>query len=89
MRMTLKLTALALTALGSGCMSDEFRRADGLTDGAGESVAANTVMQMVDPWPNGVQDTKLLVPAARATASAGGGDDAADGEQSQPISSSN
>lgn len=58
---------IGLAGLGAGCVSDEYRRADGLTDGAGEAIAANTVMQMVDPWPNGVQDTDLLVPADRGT----------------------
>lgn len=67
---------IGLAGLGSGCLSDEYRRADGLTEGAGEAIAANTVMQMVDPWQNGVQDTDLLVPADRGTtasvASSGG-----------------
>ncbi|MEW9805250.1 hypothetical protein [Mesorhizobium marinum] len=89
MRSTLKMTmVLGLAAAGSGCMSDELRRADGLTDGAGESIAANTVMQMVDPWPNGVQDTRLLVPAARATSS-GGGEASTDAKQSQTTTGSN
>ena len=54
---------IGLAGLGSGCMSDEYRRADGLTKGAGNAMAANSVMQMVDPWQDGVQDTDLLVPA--------------------------
>ena len=29
------------------------------TPGAGDAIAANTVMQMVDPWQYGVQDTDL------------------------------
>ena len=36
--------------------------------GAGNAQAANTVMQMVDPWKYGVQNTKLLVPAQRSAA---------------------
>lgn len=72
MRTRTKLAALiALAGLGSGCMSEEYRRADGLTDGAGNALASNSVMQMVDPWQNGVQNTRLLVPAMRS--SAGGG----------------
>ena len=68
---SVKLALLVgLAGLGSGCMSDEYRRADGLTDDAGEAVAANTVMQMVDPWQYGVQDTDLLVPADRGSNSA-------------------
>lgn len=88
MRMNAKLAVLiALAGLGSGCMSDEFRRADGLTDNAGEAMAANSVMQMVDPWQEGVQDTRLRVPAERsATTSAAAG--AADATQSQTMGSS-
>ena len=72
MRVHVKLAVLiALSGLGSGCMSDEFRRADGLTDNAGDAVASNTVMQMVDPWQDGVQDTRLLVPAVRGSAAEG------------------
>ena len=87
MRAHLKLTVLICVAgLATGCMSDQYRRADGLTDGAGDAMAANTVMQMVDPWQDGVQDTHLLVPASRATA--GAADDAADAKQSQTMSNS-
>ena len=86
MRSKLKSTALVLATLCSGCMSDDFRRADGLTDGAGDAIAANTVMQMVDPWPYGVQDTRLLVPASRAN-SAGASQGSADAGQSQTMTS--
>ncbi len=80
---------LGVAGLGSACMSDEYRRADGLTNNAGNAVAANTVMQMVDPWQNGVQNTKLLVPAERG-ASQGTADAAADATtQTQTTSGSN
>lgn len=74
------MIAMALSAgLGlAGCMSDEVARTDGVTSTAGDSIAANTVMQMVDPWPAGVQDTDLRVPAARAS-NAGGGSDSGTG----------
>lgn len=71
---------IGLAGLTSGCMSDAYRRADGLTNGAGNTIAANTVMQMVDPWQNGVQNTKLRVPAVRGSDSAG---QAADATSSQ------
>jgi hypothetical protein len=89
MRTHFKIAALiGLAVLGSGCMSDEYRRADGLTEGAGDAVASNTVMQMVDPWQDGVQDTDLLVPASRgATAGAAAG--AAGATQSQTMGSGN
>ena len=74
---------IGLAALGSGCGSDAFRRADGLTNSAGNTMAANTVMQMVDPWQEGVQNTKLRVPAVRGSDSAG---EASDATSSQPTS---
>ena len=79
-------TLMGIAALASGCMSEEHRRADGLTGGAGDAVAANTVMQMVDPWADGVENTRLRVPAARATAGSAGV--AGDGTQSQTMGSS-
>jgi len=60
---------LASVAALSACTSDETLRLDGMTIGAGEAIAANTAMQMamqmVDPWPRGVENTKLRTPAFR------------------------
>jgi hypothetical protein len=61
-----RFTLLAIALLTGGCTSDQTMRMDGVTLGGGEAIAANTVMQMVDPWQAGVEDTELLVPAARA-----------------------
>ena len=84
MQTHLRLAILAgFAGICSGCMSDEYRRADGLTDSAGNSMAANSVMQMVDPWQDGVENTKLLVPAARGSSQQSAADDAgATGSQS-------
>jgi hypothetical protein len=59
------LSGIAATAaiLLSGCHTQEAFRHEGVTAGAGNAIAANTVMQMVDPWPFGVQDTDLATPA--------------------------
>jgi hypothetical protein len=56
---------VAGTVALSGCMNDVHSRRDGLTEGAGDAIAANTVLQMVDPWPAGVQNTNLRVPSRR------------------------
>jgi hypothetical protein len=58
---------IALLAVGftGGCTSDDYVRTEGVTPGAGNAQASNTVMQMVDPWKNGVQNTRLRVPAQR------------------------
>lgn len=77
MRTHFKLAVLiGLAGVGSGCVSDAYRRADGLTNGAGDTMAGNSVMQMVDPWQDGVQNTKLLVPAARGDSQQSAADDA-------------
>ena len=59
--------AFLLCAASAGC-TETFQRLDGVTPAAGDAVAANTVMQMVDPWQYGVQNTNLQVPADRAGA---------------------
>lgn len=59
------LVPVVAAAMLSGCMGDGNRRILGLTEGAGNAIAANTVMQMVDPWPAGVDDTDLRTPAER------------------------
>ncbi|WP_027167353.1 hypothetical protein [Mesorhizobium sp. WSM3224] len=58
-------TVLLLTGFASGCTSDDYVRTEGVTPGVGNAQAANTAMQMVDPWKYGVQNTRLLVPAQR------------------------
>ena len=67
----------ALALLAACTTTDTVLRPEGVTSYAGEAIAANTAMQMVDPWPYGVQDTRLKVPAQRqsanAAAPAGGG----------------
>jgi hypothetical protein len=71
--MTFRTASLLLLAAGlaslAGCMSDEFARNEGVTLRAGNAAAANTVLQMVDPWPAGVENTDLKVPAHRRTES--------------------
>lgn len=54
-----------LSAILSGCQTVPPTRHEGLSFGAGEAIAANTAMQMVDPWPWGVHRTDLAVPADR------------------------
>jgi hypothetical protein len=64
--------AIILAALAAVCCActgctETYRRADGVTPGLGNAIAANTAMQMVDPWQNGAQDTDLSVPADRTS----------------------
>ena len=59
--------ALLLAGFAGGCTSDDYVRTEGVTPAAGNAQASNTVMQMVDPWQYGVQNTRLLVPAQRSS----------------------
>lgn len=59
--------ALLAAGISAGCTTEDYSRADGLTLAAGNAIQANTVMQMVDPWQPGVQNTRLRVPADRTS----------------------
>lgn len=59
------ILVVALVVPLAGCMTEDTLRHSGVTGSAGDTIAANTAMQMVDPWPRGVQDTSLSVPAER------------------------
>ena len=57
--------SIALAGLLTGCAQDDFMRTEGLTLEAGNAVATNSALQIIDPWPNGVDDTELNPPADR------------------------
>ena len=61
--------SICLAATLAGCVSGNGRY-DGVTTGAGNAIAANTAMQMVDPWQRGVEDTDLTTPAERSATEA-------------------
>lgn len=63
MVMRAPIAALAVSLLLAGCQTEQALRYEGVTPGAGNAIAANTVMQMVDPWPAGVENTHLATPA--------------------------
>lgn len=68
-KIALMTTALAtMTAAGCANFREDTLRIDGVTTWVGDSVASGTVMQMVDPWQPGVEDTDLVVPAQRGPA---------------------
>jgi hypothetical protein len=73
MRLLASVTLAVLGLLSTGCVTEETQRVEGITPGAGNALAANTVMQMVDPWQYGVQDTDLEVPADRGAPPADAG----------------
>jgi hypothetical protein len=65
-RAIILLVLAAGSCAAAGC-SETYQRLDGVTPGAGDAIASNTAMQMVDPWPYGAQDTDLNVPADRSS----------------------
>ncbi|TPK76533.1 hypothetical protein [Mesorhizobium sp. B2-4-17] len=88
MRVILRASiALLLAGIAAGCTSDDYVRSEGPTTGAGEAQAGNTVMQMVDPWKYGVQNTRLLVPAKRGDAAPVTSDQAAGAKTAQTSTS--
>jgi hypothetical protein len=66
LRATILVSAFGLSLAAAGCTSDELARNEGVTGRAGDAIAADTVLQMVDPWPRGVENTHLSVPADHA-----------------------
>ena len=65
-------------------------RPEAVTLGAGNAQAANTVLQMVDPWPAGVDDTNIKTPAdLEQYKPEQSEDDAADGVATSDIAGQN
>lgn len=48
----------------TGCAGNQ-ERVEGVTFAAGDAIAANTAMQIIDPWPRNVQHVDIAVPANR------------------------
>lgn len=83
MRKTTILVATAFAALSlAGCVGPEETVNEGVTLGAGNAVAHNSALQIIDPWPPGVQDTDLVVPAERESSDGAG---AATETTAQPV----
>ena len=53
----------ASSILLSGCQNHELVRSETIALSAGDAIAANSVMQIVDPWPPRVKQTSLVTPA--------------------------
>lgn len=57
----LAAASLSLFAL-SGCVV-ENEHSEGISYSGGNAIAHNSSLQIIDPWPDNVQDTHLVVPA--------------------------
>ena len=71
MNRILLVSMLAAAALLSSCAKEDALRTEGLTLGAGDAIARNTALQVIDPWAAGVEDTEILVPNDRAASEDG------------------
>jgi hypothetical protein len=60
--------ALAGAALLGGCQQDYLARRDTVTFQAGDAVAANKVVHIIDPWPASAATTRLETSGVRAAA---------------------
>ncbi len=67
MRKSIQILAVLSAALLAGCSTDYYQRNDGVSGYAGNAIAANTVLQMVDPWQRGVEDTDIETAAERVS----------------------
>ncbi len=68
MKPKMKLASLTLLTLLSSCARQDYMRTESVTDGVGNALAANTTLQLVDPWPAGVENPNIIVPAVRNAA---------------------
>ena len=80
---TSQIVAFAIAAVSlAGCMSAEDERIEGINFSAANAIAHNNALQRIDPWPVGVQDTDIEVPADRGEAEQQA--DGADGKKLVP-----
>lgn len=56
---------LGISFLAS-CAREDHLRTEGITLSAGDAIARNRMLQVIDPWPEGVEDTDLLTPNSRS-----------------------
>lgn len=64
---TLSISVLAVVIAGCSSIAED-ERIEGISFGGGNAIAHNNVLQRIDPWLPGVQDTDLIVPADRPAA---------------------
>lgn len=77
MKPTLVLTAILSALILTSCARDDNLRTEGTTLGVGDAIARNRMLQVIDPWPQGVEDTDLLIPNSRTNDVVGGASETA------------
>jgi hypothetical protein len=70
--MSIRIAALGVIAASTlaGCSDIYFVRRETVASGAGDAVASNIAVQMVDPWPPYVGDTRIAMNGDRAVLAA-------------------
>lgn len=46
----------------SGCQYEQLNRNEFMSNSAGNAIAHNSALQIIDPWPRSAGDNKLKVP---------------------------
>jgi hypothetical protein len=67
-RLACLAAALAGVLASSGCHDAYIARRDGVTFQAGDAVAANKAMHIIDPWPASASSARLPASGTRAVA---------------------
>ena len=67
---TFAVLALATTTMLGGCTDIYLDRRDTVSFGAGDAVAANRIVHMVDPWPARAGDRNIQHDGERMAAAA-------------------
>ncbi len=63
------ISFIAAAAFGlalAGCSNDYLERKDTVTFSAGDAVAWNAAQQIPDPWPKGVNNTRIVADGDKA-----------------------
>ena len=61
------LAPVAFLTLLSGC-SEYVERREGISRTGGDAVRANIAVHVIDPWPPGAHDRRIIIDAERQTA---------------------
>ena len=61
-----RICALILTMVAvSGCQYEQANRSDYMSPAAGNAIAYNSALQIIDPWPQSAGNTQLNVPSVK------------------------
>ena len=65
-RKTIKITlSAAIGVFVSACQYEQLNRSEFMSDAAGNAIAHNSALQIIDPWPRVAGNNDLWVPAVK------------------------